>query len=29
MPRVRAAEILDDRGLRPRSDHAPLSIELT
>jgi len=28
VPRVRAAEILDDRRLRPHSDHAPLVLEL-
>jgi len=29
LPRVKSAEILDDRRLRPHSDHAPLSLELT
>lgn len=28
VPRVRAAEILDDRRLRPHSDHAPLRLDL-
>jgi exodeoxyribonuclease III len=28
LPRVRAAEILDDRRLRPHSDHAPLRLDL-
>ncbi len=29
MPRVSEAQILDERDMRPRSDHAPLVIELT